>query len=61
MDLNAPIDPTDPTGLDPLLRNAAGPDGDADGANPAIGQDPERFSVRSEWSMVRVSKKRWFR
>jgi hypothetical protein len=57
MDPNAPADPTD---LDPLLRNASGPDEDADAASAATGQDPERFSVRSEWSMVRVSKKRWF-
>jgi hypothetical protein len=43
-----PSDPTDP------LRFPADADGD---------EAPEngRFTVRSEWSMVRVPKKRWFR
>lgn len=50
------MDPNDPADLDPLLRNAPGPDDEP----PAADQDSERFTVRSEWSMVRVSRKRWF-
>lgn len=48
-----PNDPADPTDL---LR--ASPADDADEADAK--QAADRFTVHSEWSMVRVSKKRWF-
>jgi hypothetical protein len=49
------MDPKDPTDPADLLRS---PTDGLDDAQPA--PDPERFTVHTEWTMVRVSKKRWF-